>query len=136
MAKIAFQDKFKDGDEGNAAIGKLIFDSWSAAIEKNPDRPVIDRAALSKAVSEVVNTNDRVNTSKTIQVDFVFDTDLDENTRLVWIAVPTPDVDEPSKGGATTWSAWKQRYYDDLPPDERRKKDIEMGRACLQGCGR
>jgi hypothetical protein len=129
MARVKLKSK-----EGNELVGKAIFDAWDHAIKSNPEAPAIDREALIANLTEIFDLEEKERKGKKIEFDVVFDTDLDEDTRLVWISIPTPDVDLP--GGNDTWEKWKQDYYDKLSPAEKKKKQSELGAAVLFACGR
>ncbi len=151
MSKIGLKDpKMK------RLIGRAIFDSWQDAIndasktdyeadaaENDPGTdaakndfktPKINRELLIQKLGELLDVSFKGKTEKTIEFDVVFDTDLDRNTRLVWLSIPTPDVD--AQGMDDTWEKWKKTYYDDLTPAEKEKKEEELGGAVLFGCGR
>lgn len=127
MARIKLRDK-----EGRRKLGQAIFAAWDAAIKTNPKAPVIDRSALITSLNDILDLEDKGKSGKKIEYDFVFDTDLDANTRLVWLSIPTPETNN----GGGTWDDWKRDYYDNLPPDEKEKKEEELGDAILYGCGR
>lgn len=129
MARVKLKSK-----EGNKLIGQAIFRAWQKAIQENEGNPVIDRKALIAELSEFLDLTDTSYNKKKIEIDLVFDTDLDENTRLVWISIPTPDAG--GGGSYSDWQQWKQDYYDNLSPSDREKKEEELGQAVLFGCGR
>lgn len=129
MAKIKLKD-----ERNRALVGKAIFNAWDSAIKNNPEAPVIDRRALIASLSELMDLKDTGKSGRTIEFDVVFDTDLDANTRLVWLSIPTPETE--AIGGRDTWAKWKQDYYDNLTPEEKAKKEEELGHATLFGCGR
>lgn len=120
--------------EGNRLIGKAIFNAWDLAYKNNPENPTIDRRALIASLSQIFDLEDTGRSGKTIEFDVVFDTDLDANTRLVWISVPTPETE--GIAGRTTWAEWKRDYYDNLSPSEKEEKEEKLGGAMLFGCGR
>jgi hypothetical protein len=119
---------------GNKMLGKAIFNAWEQAIISNPKAPVIDRRALIASLSQIFDLEDQGRSGKTIEFDVVFDSDLDANTRLVWLSVPTPETE--GIGGRTTWEEWKRDYYDNLSQADKDKKEEELGHAMLFGCGR
>jgi hypothetical protein len=139
MARIKLR-KVKDAKdeentrEGNRLIGKAIFNAWDLAYKNNPENPTIDRRALIASLSQILDLEDTGRSGKTIEFDVVFDTDLDANTRLVWISVPTPETE--GIGGRTTWAEWKRDYYDNLSQADKEKKEEDLGHAMLFGCGR
>lgn len=108
-------------------IGKLIVQAWKDAKDSAVDPFVINRRDL---IDELVNGNfidTNPNTggnNKRIVIDVVFDSDLDANTRLVWIAIPTPDT-------AKTKQAW-ENYISNLSDADIAK----IGTSVLFGCGR
>lgn len=120
--------------EGHRLIGKAIFNAWDLAYKNDPKNPTIDRRALIASLSQILDLEDTGRSGKTIEFDVVFDTDLDANTRLVWISVPTPETE--GIAGRTTWAEWKQDYYDNLSPSEKEEKEEKLGSAMLFGCGR
>lgn len=139
MARIKLRNVKDENDlerikEGNKLVGKAIFNAWAQAIENNPKEPVIDRRALIASLSEILDLEDKGRSGKTIEFDVVFDSDLDANTRLVWISVPTPETE--GIGGRTTWADWKRDYYDNLSQADKEKKEEQLGNAMLFGCGR
>jgi hypothetical protein len=139
MAKIKLRNVRDDKDEerireGNRLIGKAIFNAWDQAYKNNPKNPEIDRRALIASLSQILDLEDKGRSGKTIEFDVVFDTDLDANTRLVWISVPTPETE--GVGGRTTWAEWKRDYYDNLSQSEKDDKEEKLGNAMLFGCGR
>ena len=125
--------KLKDKNS-RKLIGQAIFRAWDRAIRENEKNPVIDREALIAELKEFLDLEDTSYNKKKIEIDLVFDTDLDEDTRLVWIAIPTPDAG----GGGTfdTWQKWKEDYYDNKEPPEKDEKEDKLGEAVLFGCGR
>ncbi len=129
MAKVKLKD-----EKNRRMIGKAIFNAWDAAIKSNSKAPVIDRGALTASLSELLDLEDKGRSGKTIEFDVVFDTDLDANTRLVWLCIPTPETE--GIGGRDTWEKWKNDYYDNLTDEEKEKKEEELGTALLFGCGR
>lgn len=131
MARVKLKEK---DNVGRKLVGRAIFNAWEAAIKANPESPKIDRQALVAALKGIFDTEDRGKSGKRIEVDVVFDTDLDDNTRLVWISIPTPDVAGAATGAA--WQTWKEEYYDNLTPAEQEQKEEELGAAVLFGCGR
>jgi hypothetical protein len=139
MARIKLRNARDENDverikEGNKLVGKAIFNAWAQAIESNPKAPVIDRRALIASLSQILDLEDTGRSGKTIEFDLVFDSDLDANTRLVWLSIPTPETE--GIGGRTTWEEWKRDYYDNLSPSEKEDKEEKLGGAMLFGCGR
>lgn len=120
--------------EGNRQLGRAVFSAWDMAIKNNPKAPVVDRKALIASLSQILDIEDKGRSGKTIEFDVVFDSDLDANTRLVWISVPTPETE--GIGGRTTWEEWKRDYYDNLSQSEKDDKEEKLGHAMLFGCGR
>jgi hypothetical protein len=129
MAKITLRK-----DKNNRLLGQAIFQAWDQAIKENPKAPTIDRRALIARLNDIFDLEDTGRSGKKIEFDVVFDTDLDANTRLVWISVPTPETE--GIGGRTTWEEWKRDYYDNLSPSEQADKEEQLGKALLFGCGR
>ena len=129
MAMVRLKD-----ENSRRLIGKAIFNAWEAAIKSNPKAPAIDRRALTASLRELLDLEDKGSSGKTIEFDVVFDTDLDANTRLVWLSIPTPETE--GIGGRVSWEEWKRDYYDTLTDEEKEKKEEELGTALLFGCGR
>jgi len=108
-------------------IGDLIVQAWRDAANSAVDPFVIDRRAL---IENLINGNyvdtgrNTGGNNKRIVLDVVFDTDLDNDTRLVWIAIPTPDT-------GRTKVDW-DRYINNLTPTDIEK----IGTSVLFGCGR
>ena len=111
----------------NAQIGQLIVDAWKAAKDDMTEPFVIKR---NKLMQDLINNNyidpskNTGGNNKKIVFDLVFDTDLDANTRLVWIAIPTPDA-------APTKMDW-ENYINGLTNTDIQK----IGESVLFGCGR
>lgn len=129
MARI----QIKSGEE--EAFGKDIFDAWQAAIDVDPVNPVIDRTALATKLRAHLNLNEP-NTKRQIEIDLVFDTDLNETTRLVWLAIPTPDTDITGLGPDDTWKKFKKKYFDDESDSKKKDKKKGLASGVLFGCGR
>lgn len=124
MAKVAF----KTG-KGAKDLGKIVFKHWKKAIDANNTN--IDRNDLIDDLEKVLDLTDDAGTGKKVQLDVVFDRDLDSQTRLVWIAIPTPD---PVIGD--NWGKFKKKYYDDKGPGDKEVIEEDLGTAVLFGCGR
>jgi hypothetical protein len=107
-------------------IGKLIVKAWKQAAQSTAEPFVIDRRALIEDLSmDYLDTNKNTGgNNNRIVIDVVFDTDLDGETRLVWIAIPTPDT-------AKTKEAWED-YINRLTPAQIQ----QIGNSVLFGCGR
>src|SRR6266850_962366 len=103
------------------AFAEKIFDAWQAASVANPLAPVIDRAALKANLTPLLDLTDQAGTGKNIEFDLVFDTDLDSTTRLVWLAIPTPD---PLIG--EDWKKFKKKYIDDLGTTAKKAKKKKL----------
>ena len=129
MARVKLREK-----NSQRLVGKAIFNAWEAAIKANPKAPEIDRRALISTLNSLFDTEDKGRSGKKIEFDVVFDTDLDDQTRLVWLSIPTPDID--SAGGQDSWEKWKEQYYDNLSDAEKEEKEEQLGTAVLFGCGR
>ncbi|WP_192357574.1 hypothetical protein [Mesorhizobium mediterraneum] len=98
-------------------IGHKIVDIWRASASQKK----IDREAVIAEFQAHLNTGSTGPDKKTIIYDVITDQEIDENTRMVWICVPSPDT----KG---SWVA----YANSLSA-----QDIEdLGKAVLFGCGR
>jgi hypothetical protein len=113
------------------AFAQQIFDAWQAASTANPSAPVIDRAALKANLTPLLDLTEQAGTGKNIEFDLVFDTDLDSTTRLVWLAIPTPD---PLIG--EDWKKFKKKYIDDLGSTAKKAKKKKLTESVLFGCGR
>lgn len=118
-------------------IGKTIVEAWRKAIDSGEDpqkwsamiRDYLRQSMASKLDGD--HTNGR---KRTVVYDFVFDEDLDDDTRLVWIAVPMPDPSANQEdGSADKAQAWK-KYIDDKFSSN--SDYAALGRAVLFGCGR
>jgi len=129
MARVNVKSK-----ESNRMIGQAIIQAWDEAIRRDKENPVLDRAKLLETIKDFIDLEDFRYNKKKIEIDLVFDTDLDENTRLVWISIPTPDVG--AGGRFNTWQDWKNDYYDRHSGDVQAQKEEELGQAVLFGCGR
>ena len=117
--------KFDNSD--NKKFAKEILKYW---------RGTYTREKLKEELTKMVNKTDKtdaqsMDTGRKIEVDFVFDTNLDNNTRLVWIAIPAPD---PRTTESVT--AFINRYHDNLSPTDQDAVEEELGKSCLFGCGR
>jgi hypothetical protein len=113
-------------------VGQAIYAAWQEAIDRNST--TIDRAKLKTELDKHLDKTEKGDTDRVIEYDFVFDTNLDSVTRLVWISIPTPDVE--SAGKNDTWAKYKKANYDDLPKSVKKQLEQEMGEAVLFGCGR
>lgn len=129
MAKAAI----KSGKE-KRDLGKAIMKAWQDAIDANAANPIIDRQALLAALDLIIDKANKGKTDRTIEYDIVFDTDLDASTRLVWLTIPTPDREKA--GFDDTWQKYKNTFYDNLGPNDKKKREIEIAEAILFGCGR
>jgi hypothetical protein len=139
MSKITLRGVKNQYDEAELnskyrELGKIIIKAWSDAIEDNNEHPVIDRNKLIKELSPLLDRNSG-NGRKTIEFDVVFDTDLDDHTRLVWLAIPIPDVREGSTG-KKAWSEWLDENYISVPDDKKAEQEEKFGKSVLFGCGR
>lgn len=124
MAKVAFK-----ANKGNKDLAKIVFKHWKKAIDGN--NTYIDRNDLITDLLGVLDLADEAGTGKKVQLDIVFDGDLDSQTRLVWLAIPTPD---PVLGD--NWGKFKKKYYDDKNTAGKEAVEEELGKAVLFGCGR
>jgi len=108
-------------------IGKLIVQAWRDAKDSAGDPFVINRKDLIDKLitgNYIDPSHNTGGNNKRIVFDIVFDTDLDGTTRLVWIAIPTPDTGKSKP----EWEA----YINSLT-----NADIEkLGSSVLYGCGR
>lgn len=129
MARIKLKN-----EENRRLLGQAIFQAWDMAYKENPKAPTIDRRALISKLSDFFDLEDTGRSGRKIEFDVVFDSDLDANTRLVWISIPTPETE--GIGGGQAWDDWKRDYYDNLPADQKAEKEEELGKALLFGCGR
>ena len=75
-------------------------------------------------MSPLLDLTDQARTGKNIEFDLVFDTALDSTTRLVWLAIPTPD---PLIG--EDWKKFKKKYVDDLGSTAKKAKKSSL-KAC------
>jgi hypothetical protein len=127
MSKVALKNGKSARD-----VGQAIYAAWKDAIDNNST--TIDRVKLKTALDGLLDKTDKGDTDRTIEYDFVFDTNLDATTRLVWIAIPTPDVEK--SGLNDTWDKYKKANYDNLPKSVKKTLEKELGEAVLFGCGR
>jgi hypothetical protein len=135
VAKIALINR----DTGSRDVGNIIFRAWGRAIEEareTKSKPVIDREWVMGQLHKLFDASASLDGKKRREVvfDVVYDQDLDDTTRLVWICIPTPDTE--IQGGDDTWEKWKASYYDNLSDKEKEEKEKALGTACLFGCGR
>lgn len=96
-------------------IGQKVKEAWinGKAAKK------IDRDALVNALQ--LDTSNTDPNKKNVVFDVITDQEIDDNTRMVWITIPTPDT----KGD------WED-YANDLT-----QSDLEdLGKAVIFGCGR
>jgi hypothetical protein len=126
MAKVSVKNNKKLED-----VGEAILNAWDKAFSDNPTNPSIDRATLLQNLTSILDVTDAADTGKTIELDVVFDTDLDSTTRLVWLAIPTPDPDT-----GDDWGKYKQKFYDNLTKADKKDKKRRLAEAVLFGCGR
>lgn len=111
-----------------------------AAVDPNH---VIDRAEIVDAIDKAMLSKNKSGkfpnaTLKTLMFDVVVDEDLDENTRLIWLTLPTPDLKDSGSGyedwadymeGSLNYNKTTKKFNDD---DEL----IKLTEAILFGCGR
>jgi hypothetical protein len=119
-------DKIKK-TKSDRMIGDLIVAAWRAAKDSVNDPFVVDGKKLAQDLVQggYIDPSDTIGgTKKKIVFDVVFDTDLDGDNRLVWIAIPTPDV-PPTQ---TDW----ENYINGLTDADIRK----LAESVLFGCGR
>jgi hypothetical protein len=124
MSKVAF----KTG-KGNKDLAKIVFKHWKKAIDAN--NTYIDRNDLLTDLEGILDVASDAGTGKKVQLDVVIDGDLDAQTRLVWLAIPTPD---PKLGD--NWGKFKKHYYDDKNAGDKEILEEALGQAVLFGCGR
>jgi hypothetical protein len=118
-AKLTVADKKKFAQE--------IFKYWEGT--QTADQLKIK---LSNLIDKVDKTDDsNQDTGRKIEVDFVFDTNLDANTRLVWITIPIPD---PRL--SETVNQFIDRYWRNLSSGAKAAKEQQFAEAVLFGCGR
>ncbi len=122
MAKI----KHKASD--NKKFAKEIIKYWKGTY---------NREKLKEELTKLVDKADTkdaggVETDRQVEVDFVFDTELDPTHRLVWIAIPAPD---PRRGESVA-PVRVYRYYDSKSLSEKQALEEEIGKSALFGCGR
>lgn len=99
-------------------IGEAIKQAWL----NGASTKTIDRDALLAELE--LDGSFKGSGQNTIVYDIITDQDIDDNTRMVWICIPSPDVD---KNG--DWTAYANSFDTD---DELEN----LGRAALFGCGR
>jgi len=112
------------------AIGEAIVAAWEQADASGE----IDRVELLKRLKTLLSPQDKVGKKRKVEFDLIFDNDIDDDTRMVWLAIPTPD---PTflNGREETWNEYIGREFG--LPGRRRKKQLEnLAEAVLFGCGR
>jgi hypothetical protein len=119
--------------EKHLAIGSSIINAWKDAFAANPDNPRIDRHKLISDLKKHLLLDDTgaEGNQRRVELDVVVDSDLDQNTRLVWLAIPTLDVPK----GIKNFDEWLDDYFKRTgkKPD---KYAEELGGAVLFGCGK
>ncbi len=110
-------------------IGKAIIELW----KENSGKGVIDpKVAVAKLAPLLDLVGPRVGNrkKKDIVIDVIVDQDIDDNTRMIWLALPVPDVDIDTGSGqpVQTW----EDYANSISDDDAEK----LGEAVLFGCGR
>jgi hypothetical protein len=131
MAKVKIK-----GTKEKRDIGKAVVNAWERA--GNAGETEIKGANLDTLVSDlkdILDTQFKGNTDRTIEFDVVFDTDLDATTRLVWLVIPTPDRDKAG-GAKDTWLKYWKEEYDDLNEGQKKNFEEAIAGAVLFGCGR
>jgi hypothetical protein len=97
-------------------IGEAIKNAWIAGAGTKQ----IDRDALIAALDLQPGSGNA--DQKNVVYDFITDQEIDDDTRMVWICVPSPDT----KG---SWVTYANTFVSD--------QDLEdLGKAALFGCGR
>lgn len=119
--------KIKQKTPDNKKIAKEILKYWRGTYTKDD---------LKKKLTDLFDTSDKkdaggMDTGKAVEVDFVFDTDLDNSHRLVWLAIPAPD---PRSG--ETVQEFIDRYHDSLGSSDQDDVEEKLGSSVLFGCGR
>jgi hypothetical protein len=128
MTKVAFKNP--NDPNNNKNLAKIVFKHWKKAIDANGTN--IDRTELINDLLGILDVNEEAGTGRKTQLDVVFDSNLDAQTRLVWLAIPTPD---PKMG--ENWKEFKKRYYDDLVVQGTEGPLEEaLGTSLLFGCGK
>lgn len=124
-------------------LAEKIGEIYKAAA--NDPNHVIDREELVKAIEDAMISKDKSESKpngkdrKTLMFDIVVDEDLDEDTRLVWITLPTPDL--KFKGGSN-YEGWEDYMEKSLNYNKNTKKFnndkelVKLTEAILFGCGR
>lgn len=103
-------------------IGEIIVMYWREVLEAGNQ---FDRMELRRRLEAVLEPQNPGKGVSRVRVEVVVDQDLDATTRLVWIAVPSPDPDNPAQ--------WR-RYIEDFEGDPANLETL--GRSVLFGCGR
>jgi hypothetical protein len=103
-------------------IGNLIVAYWREVLEAGGQ---FDRMELRQRLQNALEPENRGKRVPRVRVEVVVDQDLDDTTRLVWIAVPSPDLDTPAD--------WR-RFVEEYERDE--DKLLTLGKSVLFGCGR
>ena len=124
-------------------LAKDIGEIYKAAA--NDPNHVIDRQAVVQAIEAAIISNDRSTENpgskdrKTLMFDVVVDEDLDANTRLVWITLPTPDLKFKGASGYESWKDYMKKnlkYNTTTNTFDNYDKLEELTEFILFGCGR
>jgi hypothetical protein len=129
MAKISLRQG-KNADERHAAIGKAIIDAWREAYDKDDASPKLNLRKLAQTLSDELDLEKR-GSGKKIEIDLVVDSDLDSETRLIWLAIPMLEI----PAGAN-FDKWLDDEYLTKKSKSREAYAQELGGAVLFGCGR
>lgn len=105
------------------AVGQVILDYWKSD-------PRWDRQRLRAELQNVLDLNG--GQFRNVVFDVILDSEIDENTRMVWISVPTPDLKKnPSGSDPKDWKQYAAKFKAEVPNAEE-----QLGSAVLFGCGR
>ena len=116
--------KIKTNATDETEVGNVILNYWES-------EPRWTKQKLLEELTAVLNLNG--GQLKDVVLDVILDQDIDSDTRMVWIAVPTPDFKKnPSGNDPQTWKQYAAKFKQDEGTDAAKK----LGGAVLFGCGR
>ncbi|MBL8906229.1 MAG: hypothetical protein JNM20_06085 [Rhizobiales bacterium] len=112
-------------------IGEAIVIAWENAAANGGE---IDRKQLLSTLTGLLKPDAKNGRKRKVEFDLVFDNDIDDDTRMVWLAIPTPDP-KLVNGVEETWQTYIDREFGAV--GARKTKQLEdLADAVLFGCGR